>query len=240
MNSCVATPFNRKRNSARAYKNHMKNTIYIVLIFLLFTFNLFGQVRPTPSNYSVVESVTGDLDKDGVDELVVVYNTNAEKENEGVERELIIYKLDNNKWSQWKKSRQALYGSRDGGMMGDPFGGIEIKKGILLISHCGGSSWKWGHTDKYRFQDGEFYLIGYTSNAGKLCEYWKTVDFNISTGKIVVKKEYENEDYEIYKRENEIFLTKKLSISLQTRNEREITIVSPKYGHEIYISEGKE
>lgn len=41
-------------------------------------------------------------------------------------------------------------------MMGDPFGEIEIKNGILLVSQNGGSSWKWGHTDKYRYQDENF------------------------------------------------------------------------------------
>jgi len=104
---------------------------------------------------------------------------------------LIIYKLQGKEWTVWKKSDQALYGSRDGGMMGDPFGDIEIKNGILLISQNGGSSWKWGHTDKYRFQNGAFYLIGYAGTYGKPCEYWTEEDFNLSTGKLVVKKEYE-------------------------------------------------
>lgn len=91
----------------------MKKTIYIISIFLFFTFNVFAQETPLPSNYSIVDTVTGDLDKDGIDELVIVYNTEAEKEHESVKRELIIYKLENSKWSQWKKSKQALYGSQD-------------------------------------------------------------------------------------------------------------------------------
>lgn len=221
----------------------MKKEIRI-LIFLLTLIQLsHGQELPIPDNYSVVDSVSGDLDKDSIAELVVAYNMGPENDINGVPRELIIYKLKNNKWIEWKKSDQALYGSRDGGMMGDPFGEIEIKKGILLISQNGGSSWKWGFTDKYRFQDGEFYLIGYSSIAGKVCEYWKDVDFNLSTGEMIVKKEFEEcetEEQQIYKRENEALYEKGLKITIQNRQERKIKITTPKYGHEIYIAIGKE
>ena len=221
----------------------MKKAIYILSFLLTLTHISYGQELPIPDNYSVVDSVSGDLDKDSIAELVVVYNMGPENEIDGVPRELIIYKLSDDKWTEWKKSDQALYGSKDGGMMGDPFGEIEIKNGILLISQNGGSSWKWGFTDKYRFQDGEFYLIGYSSIAGKLCEYWKDVDFNLSTGKMIVKKEFEEcetEEQQIYKRENETLYEKGLKITIQKRQEREIKITTPKYGHEIYIAIGKE
>jgi hypothetical protein len=203
----------------------------------------YGQEVPIPDNYSIVESISGDLDRDSVPELVVSYNKGSESETDGISRELIIYKLKNNNWTEWKKSEQALYGSRDGGMMGDPYGGMEIKKGILHISQNGGSSWKWEFTDKYRFQDGEFYLIGYSSIDGKLCEYWREVDFNLSTGKMIVKKEFEDcetDEQEIYKRENETLFEKGLKITIQKRQEREIKITTPKYGHEIYLAIGNE
>lgn len=214
------------------------------MTFLLtFIGALYGQELSIPDNYSVVDSISGDLDKDSIAELVVAYNMGPENGLEGVPRELIIYKLKNNKWTEWKKSDQTLYGSKDGGMMGDPFGGIEIKNGTLVISQNGGSSWKWGFTDKYRFKNGEFYLIGYSSIEGKLCEYLEYVDFNLSTGKMVVKKEFEEcetEEQQIYKRENETLIEKGLKITIQNRQEREIKITTPKYGHEIYIAIGKE
>ena len=221
----------------------MKKAIYIFTFLLNLIHISYGQELLIPDNYTIVDSVSGDLDKDSIAELAVVYNVGPENEIDGVPRELIIYKLKNNKWAEWKKSDQALYGSKDGGMMGDPFGKIEIKNGSILISQNGGSSWKWGFTDKYRFQDGAFYLIGYSSIAGKLCEYWKEVDFNLSTGKMIIKKQYEEcktEEQEIYKRENETFFEKGLKITMQNRQEREIKITTPKYGHEIYIATGKE
>ncbi|WP_051205453.1 hypothetical protein [Salinimicrobium xinjiangense] len=221
----------------------MNKAIYIFTTLLITIQFVNGQNIPIPTNYSIVDTVTGDLDKDSIKELVVAYNTAPENGIEGVSRELIIYKLKDKKWTVWKASSQALYGSRDGGMMGDPFGQIEIQNGILLISQNGGSSWKWGFTDKYRFQDGEFYLIGYTSSDGKPCEQWRQVDFNLVTGNLVVKKEYEDcetKEQEIYKREYESLLKKGLKMSLQNRQEKEIKITTPKYGHDIYIAVGKE
>lgn len=124
--------------------------------------------------------------------------------------------------------------------MGDPYAGIEMNNGILIIYEEGGSSWKWSRTDKYRYQDGEFYLIGYTENYGKLCEYWMNIDFNLLTGQIIVKKEYETCEepgqQEIYKNRNETFVKKGIKITLQNRKKEEVRIISPKYKHEIYIS----
>ena len=220
----------------------MKEAIYILTFLVTLVHVTYGQELPIPNNYTVIDAVSGDLDKDSIPELVVAYNTAHENEIDGVVRELIIYRLKNNKWTEWKKSEQALYGSKNGGLMGDPFGEIAIKNGILLISQNGGSSWKWEFTDKYRFQNGEFYLIGYSSIVGKLCEYWKDVDFNLSTGKMIIKKEYEeceNEEQKIYKRENETLFEKGLKITIQNRQERQIKITTPKYGYDIYIAVGK-
>lgn len=213
--------------------------IFLVLICIQ---NLSGQKLMIPKNYSIVDSIKGDLNKDGIDELVIAYNTQKEKKDdyESIPRELIIYKKENSNWVVWKNSKSALSGSNDGGMMGDPFGAIEIKNGVLHISHNGGSSWKWSFTDKYRFQDGEFYLIGYISNYGRPCEYWTNVDFNLLTGKMFINKEYEScengDDQKIFKRENETIIKKGLKITIDKRNGKEIKIVTPKYKHEVYIS----
>jgi hypothetical protein len=210
-------------------------------MFLFSAVKSSSQSIPIPPNYSVIDSAIGDLDKDGIDELVVAYNTKSKDDeiSKGVPREMIIYKKTNTRWTVWQKSMQALYGSRDGGMMGDPFGDISIEKGVLNIYQDGGSSWKWSHTDKYRYDGKAFRLIGYVSNNGKPCEYWMNVDFNLVTGKIIMKKEFENcdtPDQEIYKRQNESFFKKGIGITLQNRGEKEIKIVSPKYRHEIYVA----
>jgi hypothetical protein len=122
-------------------------------------------------------------------------------------------------------------------MMGDPFEEIKIENGILLISFSGGSSWKWAYVDKYRFQNNEFELIGYSSISGKICEYWVDFDFNISNGKIVYKKDYEDcdKDSTIYKSEKEEFWQKGLKLNLANRYRKPIKIISPKNKYELYL-----
>lgn len=147
----------------------------------------------------ILGQADGDLDKDGIAEKVVVYSRDLEWES-SAPRDLIIYKQKDGGWDEWIVTENAILRADEGGMMGDPFGEVQIMNGLLHISHYGGSSWKWGHTDKFRYQDGAFYLIGYTSHSGKPCEYWEDFDFNLSTGDCDYKFEVDDgegcEDYD--------------------------------------------
>lgn len=138
----------------------------------------------------------GDLDNDGIAEKVVVFARDLEFESSSP-RDLVIYKNNNGVWEEWISTENAVYMADEGGMMGDPFDGVSINNGILEIDHFGGSSWKWSNRDKYRYQDGDFYLIGYTSTYGRPCDYWEDYDVNLSTGDCIFSFEPEVcEDYE--------------------------------------------
>lgn len=213
----------------------MKKLIFLLPLFL--SILCIGQ-KPfsKPGGYELIAEQAGDLDKDGISEKVLVFNTTDSTEF-GYVREIIILKQLKGQWTEWRKSKKAILKSREGGMMGEPFEGIEIKNGILIISFSGGSSWKWSHQDKYRFQNNEFELIGYSSFYGRSCDYWADFDFNLSTGKIVYKKEFEDcdKDQEIYKTENETFYKKGVKVNLNNRNDKEIKLISPKYKYELYL-----
>jgi hypothetical protein len=174
----------------------------------------------TADNFTLLQEISGDLDKDSIAEKVQVFNT-TDTSDMGIVRELRILNYQQKQWKLWKSSRLAIMKSEEGGMMGDPFESISIKKGILIIEHFGGSSWKWSHTDKYRFQNGEFQLIGYTSTYGKPCNYWINNDFNLSTGKYIYKKEPEacegEESFPEDKFETETFIKKGIKLNLNNR-----------------------
>ena len=208
----------------------------LIVVFFFTCLKVSSQQPPVPTGYQLLEEKTGDLDKDGIPEKAIVYNTTDSTED-GFTREIFILKKKGDQWITWKRSLNAVLKSQEGGMMGDPFQGIEIRNGLLIISLSGGSSWKWSHEDKYRFQNNEFELIGYSSLAGKPCEYWTTIDFNLSTGKMIYKKEYEDCDkgQEIYKKEEEIFYKKGIKLNLMNRNLQDIKIKLPKYKHELYL-----
>ena len=217
----------------------MKLTITILFLFL--SIPALSQDSTLPDQYVKIKEVFGDLDKDAVEEKVVVYNVSAQEiEDNGIDREVVIFKKAMNGWKIWHRSLLAVGNSRDGGMMGDPFEDIEIVSGILIISHSGGSSWKWGHTDKYRYQNKSFELIGYSAHYGKLCEYWGNFDYNLSTGKIEYLKKFEKcddeESQEVYKTEKENFIFKSpKKITLNNRRKIELKIVTPKYKEELYL-----
>ncbi len=208
-------------------------TIFCLLTVIFNTY-CFAQKEFQPAGSEVIETVDGDLDGDNIPEKVIVYNT-KDTTDFGSIREIQILKNFNGKWKILEKSRNAVLESNSGGMMGDPYGDTKIEKGILMISQYGGSSWKWGYTDKYRFQNGHFELIGYSSSYGKPEEYWTEVDFNLSTGQLNFEKEVENTD-EYGKSQKETFIKKGVKINLQNRNQKErIEIVLPKTKETVYL-----
>lgn len=208
-------------------------TTFCILSLVFGTF-CFAQKEFQPKGSTIMETVDGDLDGDNIPEKVIIYNT-KDSTDYGTIREIQILKKVNGKWTVLEKSRNAVLKSGEGGMMGDPYQDTQIEKGILLITQAGGSSWKWGYTDKYRFQNGHFELIGHSSSSGKPEEYWSDVDFNLSTGQINFDKEVENtKEYGSSKKE--VFIKKGIKLNLQNRNENErIEIVLPKTKEKVYL-----
>lgn len=206
-------------------------------LFVVFGIFCFAQKEFQPKGSKINETVDGDLDGDKIAEKVIVYDIPINDEL-GDAREIQILKKVNNKWTILEKSRKVILGSKDGGVMGDPYMGTKIKNGILMIEHYGGSSWRWSDTDKYRFQNGHFELIGNVSESGKIFEFWETIDFNLSTGQIIYTKEVENtKDPENGKNETEKFIKKGVKVNFQNRNitDPKLRFKLPKTKKEIYI-----
>ncbi|KAB1229517.1 hypothetical protein [Chryseobacterium viscerum] len=192
-----------------------------------------AQKQFQPAGSTILETVDGDLDGDKIPEKVMIYTTKDEGEL-GKIREIQILKKVNGKWIILEKSRNAVMESSAGGMMGDPYQSTGIEKGILTIIQAGGSSWKWDVTDKYRFQNGHFELIGTSTSSGRPGDYWKDIDFNLSTGQLNYTKEVEN-TAEYGKSLKETYIQKGLKINLQNRNqEKQRKIILPKTKEEVY------
>lgn len=138
-----------------------------------------------PIDCKEIRRTTGDLNKDGKDELIVVFENETETEW-GPERELCIYQLTNNEWELWHKSKGAIMLKEEGGMMGDPFMAISVEKGCIVTEHFGGSRSKWEYTHRFRYQNDNWELIGVTAQYGTVCEEWQKYDYNLSTGKVKV------------------------------------------------------
>lgn len=203
------------------------------ILSLIFSTFCWAQKEFQPKDSVILQTVDGDLDGDQIPEKVIIYNT-KEPGDLGDLREIQILKKVNGKWTILEKSTNAILDSESGGLMGDPYSGTTIEKGILMISHFGGSSWKWQYTDKYRYQNGHFELIGHTSSSGRPGDYIQNVDFNLSTGQINFKNEVDNTK-EYGPSKNETFIKKGIKINLQNRHDKSIKIILPKTKTEIFI-----
>lgn len=207
--------------------------IFCILSITL-SFFCYAQKEFQPDGATIIETIDGDLDGDQIPEKVIFYNTRDSTEYGNI-REIQILKKINEKWTILEKSRNAILKSNDGGMMGDAYQSTEIKNGILMITQAGGSSWKLDYTDKYRFQNGRFELIGYSSSSGKPEEYWTDIDFNLSTGKLIFEKEVENRK-EYGDSRKETVIKKGIKLNLQNRNQKErIEILLPKTKEKVYL-----
>jgi len=145
----------------------------------------------TPEYWELKQIAYGNLDEDDTEEAAAVYEMpNIDRED--AEQVLAIYKKENGKWKITHQTSAPLLSSQSGGMMGNPFHGISISKKCIVINHFGGSRDKWEYTHRYRFQNGDWYLIGASASFGAPCDYWVKFDYNISTGDATYKKTVEN------------------------------------------------
>ncbi len=175
-----------------------KNTHkYTIILFFTSFISCFSQdnkrieLIKAPESFENIGEAEGDLDKDGIPEKVIVYDTKKETDF-GTERQIYIYKKDIDKWKLWRESIGAVQPSEHGGLMGDSFEGISIERNCIVIYHTGGGRQKWSYTHRFRYQNDDFYLIGATVNFGSPCDYWENFDFNLSSGMIEYEKETEN------------------------------------------------
>ncbi|MGF7059954.1 hypothetical protein [Brassicibacter mesophilus] len=116
--------------------------------------------------------VVGDLNGDGI--------------NESTSPRILIIATGNKDmtYNLAVKAEKAILRKDEGGNMGEPFMGLEINRGSLLINHYGGSAWRWSKSYRFRYQKDGWYLIGASedwfqavSSAGRHYE-----DINLLTG----------------------------------------------------------
>lgn len=134
--------------------------------------------------YTMIDSVLLDTEKDHAPELLVVYTvTNPSDADYGSPRELIIYKPSPDGILQpWIRSRTAILDAEGGGIMGDPFMGISFDNDQLTINHFGGSQIKWSYIDKYRFQDGQMILTEHITKSYDGGCHYQELTYNLKTG----------------------------------------------------------
>ncbi len=152
-----------------------------------------------PAGWTVLASAEGDLTKDGVTDIAaIVERADAVDHVPGCDkwrdrssaapRTLIVLEGDGSGGLLLSaENRTIVLRADEGGVMGDPFSSLEIQRGTVVLVHYGGSAWRWGHTYRFRQQDGGWFLIGYTEDSHHtLSQYQRQYDFNPLTGKVKI------------------------------------------------------
>ena len=158
-----------------------------------------------PDNWKLLDSTSGDLNQDGISDLVFAIqktDRNNIELNDGLgtdtiglnPRILAIYFGNNSGGFNKKLVSEHFIILRDSPTMDEPFEGFNInKKGILEINYrfwYSAGSWSMSnHKYKFRFQNNEFALIGYDSNEAHRAS-GETTDYSINflTRKIKITK----------------------------------------------------
>ncbi|HMK19364.1 MAG TPA: hypothetical protein VK492_14275 [Chitinophagaceae bacterium] len=187
----------------------MRQILILILLSSVCLSSLSQDFRSfIPNDYDTLDDgvARGDLNKDGIEDIVIVVGSKWEQDENWSEkasdsnvapRLLIILFGTDSGYVQIVKNDKAILCKDCGGIFGDPFAGIEINKNVLSINHYGGSNWRWGYTHKFRFQDKEFFLIGQTKysflaveNCEKLNDFagTKYEDINFVTGHYEMKE----------------------------------------------------
>ena len=138
----------------------------------------------TPPTSSPEEPVllSADFNGDGAPDFLEIRMTDREDRDLGKERDLVVYSGADKTRKDWYTAKSVLLPTEGGGMMGDPLDDVSIVGNTIVIKHFGGSRQKWNYTHRFRWQNGDFQLIGVTVHTGAPCDYFIDLDYNLSTG----------------------------------------------------------
>lgn len=183
----------------------MMKTFFSFLI-VLSVINLSAQnlkIFSVPKGYTRIAEAKGDLDKDGKDEVVLVFDTNIKaSDNHNLEgatdykRVFYILKNEDGRLKIWKENSTILFSSGTGFYPSDNTLEVSIKNNSLHIGQSFFTNSR--HTQQYkhtfRFQNGDFYLIGSLDHFEDTCDFSFTNEINFSTGKVIIDREYSSCD----------------------------------------------
>ncbi len=167
--------------------NRMKKLI--LLILLLICVHTFSQTKNKKDTFTfLVTKVLGDLNKDNLEDKVIVTQDTI---NQNSPYKLqIFFAQPNGDFKLITTSTKIIApqypDGRDGYKTGNGFSDITIEKGVVSINF----ELLRGHFEhKFRFQNGNFELIGFSEVNSGGRGAMTTIDFNLSTGVRIEKEE---------------------------------------------------
>lgn len=174
-----------------------------------------------PKGYVLVEQIKGDLNKDGIDDCVLLikgtdkskfvtdeYRGRLDRNRRGI---VVLFHKKEGYALALKNYSCFSSENEDGGVYYAPELSLEIKKGNLYLRYAHGRYGYWDFT--FRFQHSDFELIGYDDSDNQGPVVTSETSINFSTRKKIVKQNT-NDDAESGE---EVFRTTVTKIGLNKR-----------------------
>lgn len=142
------------------------------------------------------DMVRGDLNGDGVADLVITGLGEAEDDWYDDGRKIYPFLMQEDGNIRTLPPIDTL-GPNSGGPYGDPYEGILITDNRLVVKAYSGSSWRWGYTNIYQYENGEMkekwelVIAEYTGSPG--CDFYITNKEEGSCLQYVIAGEWEGE-----------------------------------------------
>ena len=143
----------------------MIRLLFAIFVILLFALNSSGQPQTLrsfiPADYSILDSASGDMNKDGRRDLLVILKNNHEENNGDIVRPLLVLMGGEKKLYELAARNDSVVLCKGcGGVFGDPYAGMTVKNNFFSIEHYGGSNWRWTRiiTFRYDVKTGKIYL----------------------------------------------------------------------------------
>lgn len=159
-----------------------------------------------PAGWHILEhtepvKAEGDLNKDGIQDLAIVIEKTQE-EYDATRSLLIAFGNKDHTFSLSTIADKVILGAQEGGGWGDPFDGIIIDRGSVVVSDFGGSSQRWYDKYRFRFQENDWYLIGVSMGWNHSIKEGTEMafdeeDYNLLTGDYIFNKTNENGEEKI-------------------------------------------
>ena len=108
-----------------------------------------------PVGFSILDSKKCDINLDGIFDYIVILKSDKETVETEVRRPLLIVEgRKNGSLKLVQRNDKVVLCYDCGGVFGDPYEGIAVKKNYFSIEHYGGSNWRWTRiiTFKYDFK----------------------------------------------------------------------------------------
>jgi hypothetical protein len=112
-----------------------------------------------PKGWKILSMAEGDINKDSITDIAIVLKHKSETSKNSTPRILLVLLGDSQGYVLQSFSKRAIMKLSEGGSSGDPFSGMSIEKGKLIINHNGGNRLQWGYSHVFEFRNENLYLI---------------------------------------------------------------------------------